>query len=204
MTQTNPAPAFTLDDAARRALFLDARSAIAFADRPVDPEVVSRVWDLAKWGPTSQNTQPLRLVVAASQEARSAVIAAAMPGNRPKLERAPLLVVAAHDDRFHDHHELTSPGFPEIHGRFESDPAGRGAIAHGGAMLQLGYVIVALRGEGLAVRPYGGIDRAALTDALLPEHWRAEVVLGIGHPAPDHGAGERKGRIPADTAVVTR
>ncbi|MDN4478150.1 malonic semialdehyde reductase [Demequina sp. SYSU T00039] len=192
---------FLLSDAARRALFLEARSNVAFADAAVDPTVVRRVWDLAKWGPTSNNTQPLRLVIASSGEAREAVLAAAAPGNRPKLEQAPLIAVAAHDDRFHDHHDVWAGGNPAVFDRFEADPAGRSWIARSGSMLQLGYVIVGLRGEGLAVRPYGGFDRAALDRTLMPEHWRAEVLLGIGYPAEDHGAGDRKGRIPADTAV---
>ena len=65
LPETTAAP-FLLSDAARRALFLEARSAVAFADVPVDTTVVHRVWDLAKWGPTSNNTQPLRLVIASS------------------------------------------------------------------------------------------------------------------------------------------
>lgn len=195
-----PAP-FTLSEDARRALFLDARSAVTFDGTPVDPAVVRRVWDLAKWGPTSNNTQPLRLAIASSARARDAVIAAAAPGNRPKLEQAPLLAIAAHDDRFHDHHEVWAGGNPAVFDRFEADPAGRSWIARSGSMLQLGYVIVGLRGEGLAVRPYGGFDRAALDQALMPAHWHAEVILGIGYPTDDHGAGERRGRISADTAV---
>ena len=201
---TTPAPRsspFTLSEEARRALFLEARSAVSFTDAAVDPAVVRRVWDLAKWGPTSNNTQPLRLVIASSPEARQAVLDAAAPGNRPRLAQAPLIAIAAHDDRFHDHHDVWAGGNPAVFDRFEADPAGRSSIARSGSMLQLGYVIVGLRGEGLAVRPYGGFDRSALDTALMPEHWHAEVLLGIGYPADDHGAGERRGRISADTAV---
>lgn len=198
--ESPPVP-FRLSEGARRALFLDARSAVTFADRPVDPAVVRRVWDLAKWGPTSNNTQPLRLAVAQSAEARAAVLAAASPGNRPRLAQAPLIAVAAHDDRFHDHHDVWAGGSATMFERFESDPGMRAWIARSGAMLQLGYAIVGFRGEGLAVRPYGGVDRSALDAALMPEHWRTEVLLGIGYPAPHHGAGERRGRISADVAV---
>ena len=201
MTTPHPAEStlspFALDDHARTALFTGARSAIAFADRDVDAAVVERAWDLAKWGPTSMNTQPLRLVQARSAAARAAVLESAMPGNRPKLERAPLLLIAGHDSRFHDHHETTAPGAAGFHERFESNPAMRTGTAHSGAMLQLGYLIVALRAEGLAVRPYGGFDRAALDQSLMPQDWRAEVILGVGWPIEDHEAGERKGRISA-------
>ncbi len=193
---------FALDDAARAALFTSARSAIAFDDRPVDPALVTRAWDLAKFGPSSMNTQPLRLVAARSEAARAAVIESAMPGNRPKLERAPLLLVAAHDDRFHDHHEHIAPGMAGFHERFESNPGMRAGLAHSGAMLQLGYLIVALRAEGLALRPYGGFDKAALDASLMPAGWRSEVILGVGHPAAgDDLSGDRRGRIAAEVGV---
>ncbi|WP_062303360.1 malonic semialdehyde reductase [Demequina subtropica] len=193
---------FSLDQEAREALFTEARSAIAFDSGEVDAELVTRAWDLAKWGPSSMNTQPLRLVVARSDAARAAVIDAAMPGNRPKLEQAPLLLVAAHDERFHDHHEITAPGFAGFHERFESNPEMRASLATSGAMLQLGYLIIALRAEGLALRPYGGFDKAALDATLMPEGWRSEVLLGIGRPAAgDDQSGERRGRIPADLGV---
>ncbi|WP_062466975.1 malonic semialdehyde reductase [Demequina maris] len=206
MTTPNLSPStlapFALDEDARAALFTSARSAIAFDERPVDAALVTRAWDLAKFGPSSMNTQPLRLVVARSEAARAAVIDAAMPGNRPKLAQAPLLLVAAHDDRFHDHHEVTAPGMAGFHERFESNPEMRAGLAHSGAMLQLGYLIVALRAEGLALRPYGGFDKAALDAALLPEGWRSEVILGVGHPTVgDDLSGERRGRINAEVGV---
>ncbi|WP_062298354.1 malonic semialdehyde reductase [Demequina maris] len=201
LSESTLAP-FALDEDARAALFTSARSAIAFDERPVDAALVTRAWDLAKFGPSSMNTQPLRLVVARSEAARAAVIDAAMPGNRPKLAQAPLLLVAAHDDRFHDHHEVTAPGMAGFHERFEANPEMRAGLAHSGAMLQLGYLIVALRAEGLALRPYGGFDKAALDAALLPEGWRSEVILGVGHPTVgDDLSGERRGRIAAEVGV---
>lgn len=206
MTITNlsesPA-AYALDEQARAALFTAARSAIAFDGREVDPATVTRAWDLAKFGPTSNNTQPLRLVVARSSEARAAVIDAAREANRPRLAQAPLLLVAARHDRFHDLHQTWAAGATGVFDRFEADPEARAALAHSGAMLQLGYLIIALRGEGLALRPYGGFDKAALDASLMPEGWRSEVILGVGWPTADHGAGDRRGRIPAELGIRT-
>ncbi|WP_062463113.1 malonic semialdehyde reductase [Demequina soli] len=193
---------FSLDEDARAALFTAARSAVAFDDREVDPEIVVRAWDLAKFGPTSNNTQPLRVVVARSEAARAAVIDAAMPFNKPRLAQAPLILVAAHDDRFHDHHEIWAPGAPELGARFEANPEMRASLAHSGAMLALGYLVIALRAEGLALRPYGGFDKAALDASLMPEGWRSEVILGVGYPtAGDDQSGDRRGRIPAEIGI---
>lgn len=192
-----------LDADARSLLFLDARSNTNFADRAVYPDAVREVWEMVKWGPTGNNTVPLRLLVAQSAEARAAVIDNALEGNRAKLAKAPLLVVAAHDERFHDTFDITGGGTASTYERLESDPERRSRMAHSGAMLQAGYFIIGLRAVGLAVRPYGGFDKAGMDAALFADSsWRSEVLFGIGYPhADDHGAGERRGRLGADTAV---
>ncbi|MFW2512993.1 malonic semialdehyde reductase [Demequina sp. SO4-13] len=194
---------FLLDADARSLLFLDARSNVNFAAQPVPVEVVSEVWELVKWGPTGNNTVPLRLLVAESKEARAAVIANALEGNRAKLAQAPLLVVAAHDERFHDTFHVTGAGTSSTYERLEADADRRASMAHSGAMLQAGYLILGLRAAGLAVRPYGGFDKAGMDAALFGESsWRSEVLFGIGYPhEDDHGAGERRGRLGADQAV---
>lgn len=192
-----------LDADARALLFLDARSNTNFADRPVHPDTVREVWELVKWGPTGNNTVPLRLLVAESDQARATVIENALEGNRAKLENAPLLVVAARDDRFHDAFETTGTGSPTMYDRLEADEAARTRMAHSGAMLQSGYFIVGLRAAGLAVRPYGGFDKAGMDAALFSgTSWKSEVVFAVGYPhALDHGAGERRGRLSAEQAV---
>ncbi|MFV0633596.1 malonic semialdehyde reductase [Demequina sp.] len=198
-------PTFTLDAAARAALFTEARSNTRFAPREVPVDVIHEVWDMIKWGPTGNNTVPMRLVVAASPEARAAVIANAMEGNRAKLEQAPLLVIAARDDRFHDTFDVTGGGSASTYDRLEADPERRERMAHTGTLLQAGYFIIGLRAAGLSVRPYGGFDKAGMDQALLADtSWHSEVLFGIGWPTDgDHGAGDRKGRLAADAAVCT-
>ncbi|MDE0572480.1 malonic semialdehyde reductase [Demequina sp. B12] len=192
---------FTLDAAARDALFLAARSTLNFSDEPVSMDTVRDVWDLIKWGPTAFNTVPLRLAAITSQEGRARVTQHAAAGNQAKVESAPLVLVAARDDRFHDHHALTG-GSPDLAAKLEANPESRIRTAHTNAMLQIGYLIVGLRGAGLAVRPVGGFDRDALDADLFDDStWRSELILLVGHPADDHGAGDRKGRITTDIAI---
>ena len=196
---------FALPPDACSLLFLEARSNLNFADHPVPVQVVRDVWDLVKWGPTGNNAAPLRLLVAESDQARETLIANANEGNRKRLARAPLLVIAARDERYHDAFHVTGAGSERSYKRLEDDPAARTRLSHSGAMLQAGYFIVGLRAAGLAVRPYGGFDKAGMDQALLADtSWRSEVLFGIGYPpTDDHGAGERRGRLSADQAVKT-
>ncbi len=204
MTSNPPLTSFgSLDDQARRLLFEDARSATKFANEPVPIDVIRDVYDVVKFGPTGNNSGPMRLAVAHSPEARATVIAHAAEGNRAKLEKAPLLLVVARDDRFHDHFDVTAPSAIGSQAKLEAMPEARSIKAHDGTWLQAGYLIVGLRGVGLALRPYGGFDKAALSASLLRDtSWSAEILLGVGYPAlGDHGAGPRRGRLEWDQAA---
>lgn len=201
----SPIDGLEIDDTTQRRLFLDARSNTGFTQREVPDTVIRDVFDLIKWGPTANNTVPLRVAIARSDEARAAVIANAAEGNRAKLEKAPLLLVVARDNRFHDHFSVTAPGSEATAQRLEDAPDRRVSMATSGSWLQGGYLIVGLRAAGLAVRPYGGFDAAGLDQSLFEgTSWSSMMLLGVGYPSDaDHGAGPRKGRVAADVGVKT-
>ena len=54
-------------------LFRRAATAYRFSDEPVTDEQVRAVHELAKWGPTAMNSQPLRVVLVRSDAARALV-----------------------------------------------------------------------------------------------------------------------------------
>ena len=51
-----------IDAEARRTLFTEARTANAFTDEPVTDEQLRTIFELAKYGPTSANINPLRIL----------------------------------------------------------------------------------------------------------------------------------------------
>ncbi len=186
-----------LDAAAQEALFTGARSPLHFDDRPVPLDVVQATYDLIKWGPTSNNAMPLRLAIADSPEARASVIVHAAPGNRPKIDAAPLVLVVASDYDFHELSHITAAGVEGLRDKLAGRPESRAVTAHDNTWLQLGYLIVGLRAAGLAVRPMGGFDHEGLThDLLAGTAWHAEALLAVGYPAPDgeDGVKPRQGR----------
>jgi len=169
-------------------------------------DAVRAAYDLAKWGPTANNAMPLRLAIAESEDARAAVIASAAAGNQSRLAAAPLLLVAASDHDYHEYVHITAPGIEGLRDRLNAAPDSRRVNAHDNTWLQLGYLIVALRAAGLAVRPMGGFDTGAVTDALFAgTGWNAELLLVVGYPAEDgdHAAGERKRRPEWDDVART-
>src|SRR5262245_10936370 len=136
-TLAAPLARLALSEDAQRRLFLEARSATRFAPRSVPVEVIKDVYEWVRWGPTGYNTSPLRIAVAASEAARARVIAHANDNNRPKMERAPLLLVAAMDEQYHELSWVTAPhhaGYrEEMQGRVEH----RKASAYGNGLMQL-------------------------------------------------------------------
>jgi 3-hydroxypropanoate dehydrogenase len=75
MPMNNDRQAQALDDAALDQLFREARTYAVgpnpWHDRPVADELLHRLWDLVKMGPTSANTEPARIVFVKSAEAKA-------------------------------------------------------------------------------------------------------------------------------------
>lgn len=170
---------------AQNLLFREAHTANTFTDEPVTDAQLRAIYELSAWGPTAMNSQPLRVVLVQSAEARERLVSHMAEGNREKTAAAPLVAVLAADYDFHDEFHKTFPVYPGARDAF-SDESARIDSAQLSAGLQVGYFIVAVRAAGLAAGPMGGFDAAAVSQEFFPGgRHQALVVLNIGHPADD-------------------
>lgn len=194
MTQLDQAPTDVAPDgrltplapAGRAALFTDARTAGAYTDTPVTEEELHGIWELARWAPTSANTQPLRVLFVQSPEARARLVERMADGNRARTAAAPAVAVLARDLRFHDQIPTVMPAMPQLHAAMEADEGRRTAMGSYSSAMQAGYFVLAVRAAGLAAGPMGGFDAAGVdADFFAGGDWHAELVVTIGHPAPD-------------------
>lgn len=191
-----------LDPVAQDVLFREARTANAFTDEPVSDEQVRALYDLVKWAPTSMNTQPLRLVLVRSEDARARLLSHMMPGNRAKTATAPLIAILAADTEFHEQLPRLFAHAPQAKDLF-ADPARRERAARDGAMLQAGYFILGVRALGLAAGPMGGYDAAGLdADLLAGTSLKSIMVVNIGQPA-ENAWFDRLPRLEYDEVVTT-
>lgn len=176
----------SLDAGALDQIFREARTANSFTDRPVTDEEIRSIYELAKWGPTAFNQQPLRAVVVRSQEARDRLIPLMGEGNRAKTAGAPAVLILAADNDFHDRLPDQFPVFPEAKDVFFSERAAREPSAVINAALQVAYLIVSVRALGLAAGPMNGFDADAVSREFFPDQdARALVVMNVGEPGPD-------------------
>ncbi|MEU7891274.1 malonic semialdehyde reductase [Nonomuraea sp. NPDC049152] len=192
-----------LSDHAQDLLFREAHTTYGFTGEPVADDEVRAVYDLVKYGPTAMNSQPLRVVLIRSDEARERLTAHMAPGNKPKIGKAPLVAVLAADLDFH--HELPKvfPANPTAKDGFERDEAARVATAKFNAGLQTAYFIVGLRAAGLAAGPMGGFDADGLSKEFFPEgDHHAVAVVNIGRRAENDSHHPRQHRLDYDEVVT--
>ncbi|MFM8389340.1 MAG: malonic semialdehyde reductase [Actinomycetota bacterium] len=193
---------YALNQDAQNLLFSEARTANTFSSEPVTDAQVKALYELAKWGPTSMNTQPMRLVLARSAEAKAKVVSHLFDGNKPKAEMAPLVAIVAADLNFHETLPEVFPIFPGAKDMF-ADESYRTQFAISQAWLQAGYFIVGVRSLGLAAGPMLGVNTAGIdTDLLAGTGLRTIMVMNIGKPG-DKAWFDRLPRLDYARAVTT-
>ena len=183
-------------------LFREARTANTFTDEPVTDEQMRAIYDLVKFAPTSMNTQPARIVLIRSGQARERLVAHMSPGNQAKTAAAPLVAVVTADREFHENIPQVFPHNPGAKAFFE-DAAKREHFSAFNATLQLGYFILGVRAAGLSAGPMTGFDGPALEAELFPAgDQKVLAVVNIGHPGPDAWL-DRLPRLDYDQVVRT-
>jgi 3-hydroxypropanoate dehydrogenase len=175
-----------LDAASLDLLFLNARTHRRWLDRPVDAALLRRVYDLARWPPTSANSEPMRIVFVTSAGAKERLRPALDAGNVEQTMNAPVTAVVAYDTRFFDKMSKLAPARPDMGERFAAAPeAVRERLAFQGGTLQGGYLMLAARALGLDCGPMGGFDRAKVDAGFFPDgRWKSNFLLNLGYGDP--------------------
>lgn len=165
-------------------LFRQARTHNAWLDRPVADETLGQLYDLMKWGPTSANCSPLRILFLRTPEAKQRLRPALAPGNLDKTMAAPVTAILAYDYRFYD---LLPKLFPHTDARawFADNPALIESTARRNGALQGAYFIIAARALGLDCGPMSGFDAAQVDQAFFPNSSvRSDFLCNLGYGDP--------------------
>ena len=161
-------------------LFGSARSQNGWLDQPVSDDEIRRAFDIGQWGPTSMNTQPMRLILLRSAEAKARLTPALAPGNVQKALTAPVVAIIAYT-RFFDHLPRTFPHNPNARDIFAGNEPLAQATAFRNGTLQGAYFMIALRAVGLDVGPMSGFDPAKVDAEFFADtNYRTNFLCGIG------------------------
>jgi len=177
-----------LSEAALDQLFREARTYNAFLDKPVGDELLQRVYELAKFGPTSANSSPARFVFVKSAEAKARLEPFLSEGNRAKTMKAPVTVIVAMDHEFYEHLPRL---FPHADARswFAGNQPSIDTTAFRNGTLQGAYLIMAARAAGLDCGPMSGFDNAGVDQAFFADTPKVKsnflINLGYGDASRD-------------------
>jgi 3-hydroxypropanoate dehydrogenase len=184
-------------------LFRDAHTAYAFTDEPVTDEQLKAVYHLVKWAPTAMNSQPLRVVLVRTPDARARLVQHMGGNNQARVSTAPAVAILAADVDFHDELHKTFPVVPSAREMFVADEAARERTARFSAALQAAYFLVGVRAAGLGAGPMTGFDAAGVDAEFFPDgDHKTLMVVNIGRTADD-GQRPRLPRLDFDEVVAS-
>lgn len=165
-------------------LFTKARTYNGWQDRPVEDAQLRHLYELMKWGPTSANCSPLRIVFVRSPEAREKLLDCLSAGNLEKTRSAPVTAILGMDLAFH---EKLPDLFPHVDARawFTGNEELSRSTAFRNASLQAGYFMLAVRAVGLDCGAMSGFD-ADKVDAAFFEGTsvRTNLLCNLGYGDP--------------------
>lgn len=154
-------------------LFRKARTHNAWLDKPVSDDTLRQLYELMKWGPTSVNCCPARILFLRTPEAKRRLLPALSPGNVEKTMAAPVTAIIGYDGKFY---ELLLKLFPHTDARawFANTPELAEVTARRNSSLQGAYFMIAARALGLDCGPMSGFDNAKVDHEFFPASGRPD------------------------------
>jgi 3-hydroxypropanoate dehydrogenase len=175
----------TITEADLNLLFLDARSHNAWLDRPVEDSLLRRIYEIARMGPTSANSQPMRVIFLKSPEAKERLRPALSPANVEKTMAAPVTAIVAHDLEFYEKLPRLMPHVDAKSWFAGAPDAKKAHVAFQSGTLQGAYLMIAARALGLDCGPMGGFDNAKVdAEFLAGSTFRSNFLINLGHGDP--------------------
>ena len=182
-----------LTDEALDLILREARTHKHWLLRDVPDSLLADIYDLAKLGPTSNNSLPMRVVFVRSKEAKERLKPALMKGNVEKTMSAPATAIIAYDEAFYDKLPQLSPQ-SNARDHYARNPAAAEETAFRNGTLQGAYLMIAARALGLDCGPMSGFSRDKVDEAFFAgSSWRSNFLcnLGYGDPSRLHPRGAR-------------
>lgn len=176
----------TLSEEARKLLFTEARTHQHFLPTPVPDAKLEEMYGLWKFGPTSANTNPARVLFIKSAEGKAALEPCLMEGNRAKSATAPVTAILAYDTEYFEELPRLAPPMAGYVAAFKAGPEWAKRTGEQSAALQAAYLILAARAVGLDAGPMGGFDPAAVDAAFFAKdpkraNWKSQMVINLGY-----------------------
>jgi len=173
-----------VSDAALDLLLRQARSFNDFTSQPVTDDELRALYDLSKWGPTTANSQPQRIVFVRSAAAKERLKPALSSQNQNKAMNAPVVAILAYDMRFFEHLPRLFHN-PQARSWYETTPEQIRTTALRNATLQGAYLMLAARAIGLDCGPMSGFKNDVVDAEFFPDgRFKSNFLCCLGRGDP--------------------
>lgn len=162
-------------------VFNEGRTHSYWQDKSVEDELLEKIYDLAKLGPTSANCSPLRVIFVKSIEEKDKLCDCMMPGNVEKTRTAPVTALFAHDLEFYEKLPTLFP-IADMKPYFSSSEEITYTHALRNGSLQAAYFILAARSLGLDCGPMSGFDEDKVNQIFFKDtSWKINFICNLGY-----------------------
>jgi 3-hydroxypropanoate dehydrogenase len=188
-----------VSDAALDTLFREAHTTRKWLDKKVGATLLMAIYDLMRWGPTTSNITPARIIFVVSPETKARLKPHLDAGNVRQTMEAPATAILGYDLDFPRHLPRLYRDNPNAQSWF-SDTEANKTIALRNASLQGGYFILAARALGLDCGPMGGFNHAGIdAEFFAGTQIKSNFLCNLGYGAPG-GFRPRNERLGFDEA----
>ncbi len=177
-----------LDSTALDQLFRHARSHNGWQQKDVPDSLLHELHEVMKWGPTSANCWPMRVVFVKSTAAKERLLSCMAEGNVDKARAAPVVAIIGMDMAFYDKLPTLFP-YTDARAWFVGNQELVNTTAMRNSSLQGGYFMLAARALGLDCGPMSGFDNAKVDVEFFPGNMVLSnfiCALGYGDAAKLH------------------
>ena len=172
----------TIDQSSLDRLFREARTHNVFLDKPIGDETLNEIYELMKWGPTSANCSPARILFLRTKEAKERLKPALSAGNAAKTLAAPVVAVIGYDLEFYENLPRLFPHNLDARSWFAGNAQSIFTTAFRNSSLQGAYFMLAARAVGLDCGPMSGFDNAKVDAEFWPDgKVKSNFLCDVGH-----------------------
>ena len=163
-------------------IFTQARSHNDWLAKDVPDNLLHQLYSIMKWGPTSANCSPVRIIFIKTTKAKKKLIQHVIESNVEKTLSAPITAIIAYDKKFYEHIPKLFPHNPDAKDWFSWSEEFAEKTAFRNSSLQGAYFIIAARLLGLDCGPMSGFDNESLDKEFFSDtEFKSNFICNIGY-----------------------
>ena len=167
-------------------IFVNARTHNDWLNKDIPDQLLHELYDLMKWGPTSANCSPARIIFIKSKQSKKRLSNFLIESNLEKTMAAPVNAIIAYDKEFYEFIPKLFPHNPEAKEWFSWSEEFAETTAFRNSSLQGAYFIISARMLGLDCGPMSGFDNDGVDKEFFSDSThKSNFICNIGYGDSD-------------------